>query len=314
MNEKPLISVIVPIYNVEEYLNKCVGSIVSQTYNNLEIILVDDGSLDGCPQICDKWSEQDERIKVIHKENGGLSDARNAGMEIMKGEYVSFVDGDDYIDERYIEVLYNNLVKYNAEISQVSFNTEELLSSNEIKINVLDASVSCKNFYISKIPQMMISSCAKLFKTDLIGNQRFPKGRNFEDQFFTPRVVYYAHNIVMSNERLYNYVNRQNSITRVPFNAQKMLDILWVMQENRRFFKENKVFDMAIILYFHRKKLISKLNIAAYIENLHNEVPKEYRQRLIISKIKYFIYMPFREKKSAVYLLLVKLGIIKKVN
>ncbi len=312
MNEKPLISVIVPIYNVEEYLNKCVGSIVSQTYNNLEIILVDDGSLDGCPQICDKWSEQDERIKVIHKENGGLSDARNAGMEIMKGEYVSFVDGDDYIDERYIEVLYNNLVKYNAEISQVSFNTEELLSSNEIKINVLDASVSCKNFYISKIPQMMISSCAKLFKTDLIGNQRFPKGRNFEDQFFTPRVVYYAHNIVMSNERLYNYVNRQNSITRVPFNAQKMLDILWVMQENRRFFKENKVFDMAIILYFHRKKLISKLNIAAYIENLHNEVPKEYRQRLIISKIKYFIYMPFREKKSAVYLLLVKLGIIKK--
>lgn len=312
MNEKPLISVIVPIYNVEEYLNKCVGSIVSQTYNNLEIILVDDGSLDNCPKMCDEWHDKDKRIVVIHKENGGLSDARNAGMEIMKGEYVSFVDGDDYIDERYIEVLYNNLVKYNADISQVSFNTEELLSSNEIKINVLDASVSCKNFYISKIPQMMISSCAKLFKTDLIGNQRFPKGRNFEDQFFTPRVVYYANNIVMSNERLYNYVNRQNSITRVPFNAQKMLDILWVMQENRRFFKENKVFDMAIILYFHRKKLISKLNIEAYIENFHNEVPKEYRQRLIISKIKYFIYMPFREKKSAVYLLLVKLGIIKK--
>ena len=124
MNEKPLISVIVPIYNVEEYINKSVRSIVNQTYENLEIILVDDGSSDGCPQICDKWAEQDKRIKVIHKQNGGLSDARNAGIDIMKGEYVSFVDGDDYIDERYIEVLYNNLVKYNADVSQVSFNNE----------------------------------------------------------------------------------------------------------------------------------------------------------------------------------------------
>lgn len=311
MNEKPLISVIVPIYNVENYLDKCVESIVNQTYKNLEIILVDDGSSDNCPQKCDDWHNIDKRIVVIHKENGGLSDARNAGMDIMKGKYVSFVDGDDYIDERYIEVLYNNLVKYNADVSQVLFNREGLLDSNEIEINVIDASVSCKNFYISRAPQMTISSCAKLFKVDLIGGQRFPKGRNFEDQFFTPRVVFCSHSIVISNERLYYYINRQNSITRAPFNAKKMHDILWVMKENIQFFKENKIFDMAIILYFHRKKLISKLNIEAYEENLHNEVPKCYRQKLLISKIKYFIYMPYREKKSVIYSLLENLGVIK---
>lgn len=312
MNESPLISVIVPIYNVEKYLNKCVSSIVNQTYKNLEIILVDDGSLDNCPQMCDEWITKDLRIRVIHKQNGGLSDARNAGMDIMKGKYVSFVDGDDYIDERYIEVLYDNLIKYNADISQITFNKGESYSSNEIRVEALDASVACRNFYISKMPQMMISSCAKLFKTDLIGNQRFPKGRNFEDQFFTPRVVYYSHIIVMSNERLYNYINRQDSITHVPFNAKKIEDILWVMKDNFQFFLNHNAYNMAVIFYFHRKKLISKLNIEAEEENLHNEVPKKYRQRLVISKIKYFIYMPYREKKSVIYSLLVKIGIINK--
>lgn len=312
MNENPLISVIVPIYNVEKYIDKCIGSIVNQKYKNLEIILVDDGSTDNCPTLCDEWSKRDSRIVVIHKENGGLSDARNAGMDIMSGEYVSFVDGDDYVNERYIEVLYNNLVKYGADVSQVSFNKEEVYSENEIRVEALDASVACKNFYISKMPQMMISSCAKLFKTDLISNQRFPKGRNFEDQFFTPRVVYFSHKIVMSNERLYNYINRQDSITHIPFNAKKIEDILWVMKDNFKFFLNHNAYNMAAIFYFHRKKLISKLNIEAEEENLHNEVPKKYKQRLVISKIKYFIYMPYREKKSVIYSLLVKIGLIKK--
>ena len=96
----PLISVIVPIYNVEKYLARCVDSIVNQTYKNLEIILVDDGSPDSCPDICDVWKEKDDRIKVIHKKNGGLSDARNAGLDIAQGEYVAFVDSDDFIDDK----------------------------------------------------------------------------------------------------------------------------------------------------------------------------------------------------------------------
>lgn len=103
--KKPLISVIVPIYNVESYLNRCVESIVNQTYQNLEIILVDDGSPDNCPQICDDWARKDSRIKVIHKENGGLSDARNAGMNIATGEYISFIDSDDYVALDFCETM-----------------------------------------------------------------------------------------------------------------------------------------------------------------------------------------------------------------
>ena len=107
---KDLISVIVPVYNVESYLNRCIESLVRQTYKYLEIILVDDGSLDGCPHICDKWSERDNRIHVIHKTNGGLSSARNAGLKVAKGEYIAFLDSDDWIHTKFIEHLYLSLI------------------------------------------------------------------------------------------------------------------------------------------------------------------------------------------------------------
>lgn len=119
--ESKLISVIVPVYNVEKYLSKCIDSILAQTYKNLEIILVDDGSPDNCPKICDEYAKKDNRIKVIHKENGGLSAARNVALDIAKGEYIGFVDSDDFIAEDMYEVLYNLAEKYNAEISSVSF-------------------------------------------------------------------------------------------------------------------------------------------------------------------------------------------------
>lgn len=106
---QPLISVIVPVYNVEKYLNKCVESIVNQTYNNLEVILVDDGSPDNCPKMCDAWAEKDNRIKVIHKPNGGLSSARNAGMDVMQGQYVMFIDSDDYLELNAVEIMYSNI-------------------------------------------------------------------------------------------------------------------------------------------------------------------------------------------------------------
>ena len=113
-----LISVIVPIYKVEEYLDCCIRSIINQTYSNLEIILVDDGSPDGCPEICDAWVKKDSRIKVIHKENGGLSDARNAGMVIASGEYVAFIDSDDRVESEFIQKLYNVITEHNADIAE----------------------------------------------------------------------------------------------------------------------------------------------------------------------------------------------------
>ena len=110
MNRSELVSIIVPVYKVEKYLDKCIESIVGQTYENLEIILVDDGSPDNCPAMCDRWAEKDSRIKVIHKENGGLSSARNAGLDACTGEYIYFLDSDDYIAENCIEMLFNTII------------------------------------------------------------------------------------------------------------------------------------------------------------------------------------------------------------
>ena len=115
-----LISVIVPIYNVEKYLDRCVESIINQTYKNLEIILVDDGSPDNCTQMCDDYAKKDSRIRVVHKENGGLSDARNAGMEVATGEYVSFIDSDDYISLDFYETLFQTMIDNDSDIVECS--------------------------------------------------------------------------------------------------------------------------------------------------------------------------------------------------
>ena len=114
--EEDLITIVIPIYKVENYLDKCVKSVINQTYKNLEIILVDDGSPDNCPKKCDEYEKKDTRIKVIHKENGGLSDARNAGIDIAKGKYITFIDSDDYIDSDYVETYYNKIKNCNYDV------------------------------------------------------------------------------------------------------------------------------------------------------------------------------------------------------
>ena len=115
--EEDLITIVIPIYKVEKYLDKCIKSVINQTYKNLEIILVDDGSPDNCPKKCDEYEKKDTRIKVIHKENGGLSDARNAGIDIAKGKYITFIDSDDYVSEDYVEYMYNLLKQNNTKMS-----------------------------------------------------------------------------------------------------------------------------------------------------------------------------------------------------
>ena len=132
--EMPLVSVIVPVYKVESYLHRCVDCILAQTYANLEIILVDDGSPDNCGKICDEYAQKDKCIKVIHKKNGGLSDARNAGLDIAMGEYITFVDSDDWIHFQYVEILLNNLTKADVDISTCSFvrTPEKMLMDSKV--------------------------------------------------------------------------------------------------------------------------------------------------------------------------------------
>ena len=123
-----LVSIIVPVYKVEDYLSRCVKSLIKQTYRNIEIILVDDGSPDRCPELCDFWVEQDDRIRVIHKKNGGLSDARNAGVSIAKGEYIIFVDSDDWVDDTFVESLYLGAYNTHSDICEC-----EIIKTDEMK-------------------------------------------------------------------------------------------------------------------------------------------------------------------------------------
>ena len=132
MRDRPLVSIIVPVYNVERYLNRCIKSIITQEYKELEIILVDDGSLDGCPLLCDKWAEQDKRIRVVHQANSGLSAARNTGLEMMSGEYIAFVDSDDYLDSRYVDSMLSAIISGKAKYGHLFICIED----NKSRISV----------------------------------------------------------------------------------------------------------------------------------------------------------------------------------
>ncbi len=199
-----LISVIIPVYKVEEYLDKCVESIVNQTYKNLEIILVDDGSPDNCPKMCDEWAKKDERIRVIHKENGGLSDARNAGVLVAEGEYIYFVDSDDAIIKEAVENAMNFSQNYNAQV---------VISTIKKKSNTQQVIVDKGyNIYKEILSSAHWEAWGKLIKTDLVKAIPFKKGRLYEDILFSPFVVLKAQNVVFVDDGAYLYTKREESI------------------------------------------------------------------------------------------------------
>lgn len=213
----PLISIIVPCYKVEEYLDKCIESIVKQTYKNLEIILVNDGSPDNCAQICDDWAKRDSRIKVIHKENGGLSSARNAGLDIAKGEYISFIDSDDFIDITFIEFLYLKLKESNADISCCGYYHYFNADLKEIRHfkNINLVMNSCEAIIkMNTIGYFGVGSWNKLYKSELFNDIRFPIGKLSEDWFILYKLIDKANKITYNSEPKYYYRQRKGSITR----------------------------------------------------------------------------------------------------
>ena len=221
-----LISVIIPVYNVEEYLPYCIDSIIQQTYRNLEILLIDDGSTDCSGSICEKYALSDKRIKVVHKENGGLSDARNKGLDICNGDYVSFVDADDYVGNDYIERLYSAICDSHAEIAVCDtykfydegklLNTipqkgSKLLFSN---IEALEDALYRRNltFYAN----------GKLYKKELFREIRFPYDRLFEDLYTTYKVIYQANLVIYLPFSIYFYRQRTGSIINSSFQKKRL--------------------------------------------------------------------------------------------
>lgn len=217
------ISVIVPIYKVENYLEKCLNSITNQTYKNLEIILIDDGSPDNCGEICERYALEDERIKVIHKENGGLSAARNTGIDVSTGKYVVFVDSDDWIAEDYCEVLFDALVNNDADVAAVDY---YMIDENEKILNIdsqTDDGFSETVIYEkSEIIKEMLAyktfknfAWNKIYKTEMLRNNKFPEGVNYEDTIFTCDLLHKCSKIVFITKKCYYYLQRGNSITRM---------------------------------------------------------------------------------------------------
>ena len=215
--DKPLISIIVPIYKVEHYIRRCIDSILSQTYTNLEIILVDDGSPDSCPGICDEYAFLDKRIKVIHKKNGGLSSARNAGLDIASGEYIGLIDSDDFIESDMYEELYKATLKYDADISvcgRYIVEEDKITSYSDTQqpqvYNRYQAlrQIALDDFYNG------INNYAwdKLYKKSLFDNIRYPQGKHFEDIFTTYKLFSISSKIVHIQSPKYYYLQREDSI------------------------------------------------------------------------------------------------------
>ena len=223
MNE--LVTVVVPVYNVEKYLKRCVDSLINQTYKNLEIILVDDGSTDNSGKLCNDYAKDDSRIKVVHKKNGGLSDARNAGIDIASGKYVSFVDSDDYVNNDFIKILFQGLVKYNTKISIsdicIMYDTGEMIDESNSTIYTTSEKELLRLMLIGK-RDIENSACNKLYAIELFDDIRYPVGRLYEDTATTYKLLAKCDNIVVNSYPLYYYMKRRDSITQCKFNRKKL--------------------------------------------------------------------------------------------
>ena len=236
-----LISIIVPIYKVEKYLDKCVDSIVNQTYQNLEIILVDDGSPDNCPRMCDDWTKKDSRIKVVHKPNGGLSDARNAGMKIATGEYVAFIDSDDYIAYEFIEKLYSVMINEQSDIVEcdvVRFNEGEtpVCATEKIVTESFETEKSLSLLMAEKGFHQHVWN--KLYKSDIALLVSFEKGKLNEDEFWTYQIFGKAEKVTKVNLPMYFYLQRGSSIMGTSYNIRR-LDALEAKVQRQKYIEKS---------------------------------------------------------------------------
>lgn len=286
-----LVSIIVPIYKVEPYLRRCLDSIVNQTYTNLEIILVDDGSPDNSPQICDEYAAKDNRIRVIHKENGGLSDARNAGLDICKGEYISFVDSDDWVTLNYIEALLSISLEENADIT---IGNHFLAYENNIEKAIpFNSSTYSKTEALNRIIlQQSLSwgaSWGKIYKRKLFNKYKFPVGKIHEDDHTSYKFIYESQKVSCLNQYLYYYFQRKDSISK----TDTTYDFTDVMEEQFIFLHQNKELELAELTainlcwrylnkYCMNKNKKEKEKVHCYFSELKNIPFFHIKKRLLL--------------------------------
>ena len=258
-----LVSIIVPVYNVENYLPKCIESILEQTHNRIELILVDDGSKDRCPQICDEYAEKDDRIRVIHQINGGRSHARNVGIDAATGDYIMFVDGDDWVDADYVQKLYEFAMDSHAQLvvgryKQVFTDYVEDESTGEIL--VLEGQEPLE-FYVRGHGnyQNANSVCVKLYQRELLEGIRFVEGKYFEDVMFVTQVYAKCTKCIYYDRALYNYnIATPTSITYAGVNELTFRDEIPIFNEKEQYLLELDRKDLAdAYAFFKYKRLLA---------------------------------------------------------
>lgn len=293
---EPKISVIVPIYNVSSYLDKCINSIINQSYHNLEIILINDGSTDESGLLSETYAKRDNRIIVCHQENQGLAMARNRGIAIASGDYIGFIDGDDWIEVNMYKVLLQNIIMYKADISICCENRVDELgkiiprnSTSETKIdnlykNMLFEYDDIMKFYLlDEFPNIFKDGVTnKLYKKHIFDNICFPKGKIYEDTYITYLLIDKAKRLIMTYETYYNYLRREDSISQQSFTV-KQFDFMEANQLRYDFIKRNypHLENICRRLYF-KTILIIFLKINNY------SIVKQYYEQIsaIIEKIK----------------------------
>ena len=223
MKDLPLISVIVPVYKVEAYLDKCIQSIVDQTYRNLEIILVDDGSPDRSGEICDSWAEKDSRIRVIHKENGGGGQARNVALDAAGGDLIAFVDSDDYIAGDMLSHLYA-LMDAQTDIAECAyvetFDDQAVFSEQAGKVETYTCQEAMLEHIRDRVFRQLIWN--KLYRRNVVGDVRFPVGTKIDDEFFTYRVLLRAKKLKLSDRVCYAYRQQPGSIMHQKYSLKRL--------------------------------------------------------------------------------------------
>ena len=276
---KNMISVIIPVYNVEEYLEECLKSILHQTYKKLEIILIDDGSTDKSGKICDKYKKIDSRIVVIHKTNGGLSSARNYGLKIAKGEFIAFVDSDDYIDIHTYEESINCMLKYNCDIVEFKICGRDIDSKK--KVIEMDKNEVMYKHISSDYEYPNVAVWNKLYKGNLIKNLRFPEGKIHEDYMFQCVALKNSVKYIFLNESLYYYRIRENSITHANFSV-KDFDKLNIYKERTDYIRSLDDEYLVSLSIAEEFVILFSLYWKAYIAKM--DEAKKLKEELINSK------------------------------
>lgn len=300
-----MISVIIPVYNVESYLRRCVDSVRQQTYKDLEVILVDDGSTDGSGKLCEVLAGEDERIKVIHKENGGASSARNTGIDNAKGEYIGFVDSDDKISLEMYRYLLELLEKNGADMALADITGDEAdIHENKKESDKIEI-FSGKDVYklISDYKTKGISPCNKLYKRELFEGIRFKIGVHHEDTLIMPYLVERCSKVVESDRKLYCYILREESTSGVEKKSTKhMWDLLDALKDTCLFFKERDLLDEQkhearllcnhIINYYKDadKNFENSIQVRRNLREYFNEALKINDNVFSIKQLTYFLF------------------------